>query len=167
MGYKIEKEEIEKYNRKFNTGLRFKVRESDIIYKIKGKEEFILVEHQSIVDYKEPKRITEYWLAIINSQELGEKVVEKYPIIYPIVLSTAKKKCNTSLTITLEKDKYYGFPKLEYPKYNLVDVNNYTTKELLTNRTGISLAMAFEEIWTEEKIIKIKKELEKTKLNKK
>ena len=60
MGYKIEKEEIEKYNRKFNTGLRFKVRESDIIYKIKGKEEFILVEHQSIVDYKESKRITEY-----------------------------------------------------------------------------------------------------------
>ena len=167
MGYKIEKEEIEKYNRKFNTSLGFKVRESDIIYKIKGKEEFVLIEHQSTVDYKEPERITEYCLAIINSRELGEKVIRKYPIIYPIVLSTAKKKWNASLTITQEKDEYYGFPELEYPKYNLVDANNYTIKELLADRTGISLAMAFEKIKTEEEIIEITKELEKTKLNKK
>ncbi len=167
MGYKIKKEEIEKYNRKFNTSLGFKVRESDIIYKIKGKEEFILVEHQSTVDYKEPERITEYCLAIINSRELGEKVIRKYPIIYPTVLSTAKKKWNASLTITQEKDEYYGFPELEYPKYNLVDANNYTIKELLADKTGISLAMAFEKIKTEEEIIEITKELEKTKLNKK
>ena len=44
VGEEIElKEEIEKYNRKFiNTN--FKVRESDIIYKIKDKEIFIIVD---------------------------------------------------------------------------------------------------------------------------
>ena len=37
---KIKEEEIEKYNRKFIKG-NFKVRESDIIYKVKNKEIFI------------------------------------------------------------------------------------------------------------------------------
>ena len=38
---KIKEEEIEKYNRKFIKG-NFKVRESDIIYKVKNKEIFII-----------------------------------------------------------------------------------------------------------------------------
>ena len=46
----------------------------------------------------------------------------------------------------------YGFPPLEYPKYNLVDINDYTKEELLEERTGISKAMLFEKLETKEEI---------------
>ena len=112
-GYEIKESEIEKYNRKFNTKIGFKVRESDVIYKIKGEEIFILVEHQSTVDYRMPERIAEYCIAIINSRGLGRKKGREYPIIYPIVLSTAKKKWDAKRTIEQEENNY-KIPKQNY-----------------------------------------------------
>lgn len=144
LGYNIEENKIEKYNRKFITDLGFKDRESDIIYKIKNKEIFILIEHQSTVNYKMPERITEYCILIINSRSDYKKKQTKAPAILPIVLNTSTKKWDASLTIVQEKEEYYGFPELEFPKYNLVDVNTYKDEELLENRTGLSLAMLFE-----------------------
>ena len=128
-GYEIKESEIEKYNRKFNTKIGFKVRESDVIYKIKGEEIFILVEHQSTVDYRMPERIAEYCIAIINSRGLGRKKEREYPIIYPIVLSTAKKKWDAKRTIEQEENNY-KIPKQNYPIYNVVDINDYTIEEI-------------------------------------
>ena len=73
VGDEIElKEDIEKYNRKFiNTN--FKVRESDIIYKIKDKEIFIIVEQQSRIDYKMPRRMTEYCVEVIRSRGMHQE----------------------------------------------------------------------------------------------
>ena len=45
----LTEENIEKYNRKFVTS-KFQTKESDIIYKIKNKNIFILIEHQSTID---------------------------------------------------------------------------------------------------------------------
>ena len=154
---KIKEEEIEKYNRKFIKG-NFKVRESDIIYKVKNKEIFIIIEHQSKIDYKMPERITEYCLELIRSRGYKGKF-DAAPIICPIVLYTGKKKWDASRTIVQEKDEYYGFPELEYPKYNLVDINDYTKEELLEERTGISKAMLFEKIETKEEIEEVLKEI--------
>ena len=154
---KIKEEEIEKYNRKFIKG-NFKVRESDIIYKVKNKEIFIIIEHQSKIDYKMPERITEYCLELIRSRGYKGKF-DAAPIICPIVLYTGKKKWDASRTIVQEKDEYYGFPELEYPKYNLVDINDYTKEELLEERTGISKAMLFEKIETKEEIEEELKEI--------
>lgn len=165
-GCELEEVKLEKYNRKFNTKLDFNVREADIIYKVKDREIFILVEHQSTVAYNMPERIVEYCIAIINSRALKQNRWRKYPIIYPIVLSTAKKKWDASLTIVQEQNEYYGFPKLEYPKYNLIDIHSYTIEELLKERTGISLAMAFEKIKTEEEMLKVTKILKNIELNK-
>ena len=153
----LKEEEIEKYNRKFiNTN--FKVRESDIIYKIKDKEIFIIVEQQSRIDYKMPERMTEYCLEIIRSREYKSKFIES-PLICPIVLYTGRKKWDAARTIVQEKDEYYGFPPLEYPKYNLVDINDYTKEELLEERTGISKAMLFEKLETKEEIEETLKEI--------
>ena len=146
----LKEEEIEKYNRKFiNTN--FKVRESDIIYKIKDKEIFIIVEQQSRIDYEMPERITEYCIEVIRSRRNKNKY-DEFPLICPIVLYTGRKKWDAARTIVQEKDEYYGFPPLEYPKYNLVDINDYTKEELLEERTGISKAMLFEKLETKEEI---------------
>ena len=98
-----------------------------------------------------PERMTEYCLEIIRSREYKSKFIES-PIICPIVLYTGRKKWDAARTIVQEKDEYYGFPPLEYPKYNLVDINDYTKEGLLEERTGISKAMLFEKLETKEEI---------------
>lgn len=75
--------------------------------------------------------------------------------MFPVVLSVANKVWDASLTVVQEKDEYYGFPPLEYPKYNLVDVQRLTDEELLKDRMGLSLAMLIEKQKTDEDIMKI------------
>ena len=62
---KITKEEIEKYNTSY-ISKNFENQESDIVYKVKGKNVFFLIEHQTKIDYKMAKRILEYEMAIMN-----------------------------------------------------------------------------------------------------
>ena len=146
---KIKADEIEKYNRNFITE-GFKVKEADIIYKIKEREVFIIVEHQSTIDYKMAERMTKYCLEIIRSIHKEKSVKPIYPLICPIVLYTGDKKWNAPTTIGELQEEYYGFPPLEYPKYNLIDINEYSEQELLDERSAISKAMLFEKIRSKE-----------------
>ena len=157
----LTEENIEKYNRKFVTS-KFQTRESDIIYKIKNKNVFILIEHQSTIDYKMPERIVEYCLELIRS--VKTKSDKNYPLICPIVLYTGNKKWDAPLTISENQESGYGFKKLNYPKYNLIDINNYTKQELLEQNSGISKIMLFEKLKTKKEIEEIIKELLKKKI---
>ena len=157
----LKEENIEKYNRKFIT-FNFKTKESDIIYKIKDKNIFILIEHQSTIDYKMPERIVEYCLEIIRS--VKTKNDKNYPLICPIVLYTGNKRWDAPLTISENQESGYGFKKLNYPKYNLIDINNYTKQELLEQNSGISKIMLFEKLKTKKEIEEIIKELLKKKI---
>ena len=154
---KIKEEEIEKYNRKFIKG-NFKVRESDIIYKVKNKEIFIIVEHQSKIDYEMPERMAEYCVELIRSRKPKSRF-EESPLICPIVIYTGRKRWDAERTIKQENGEEYGIKELEYPTYNLVDINDYTKEELLEERTGISKAMLFEKIETKEEIEEELKEI--------
>ena len=58
-------DDIEKYEKEFRTG-RFYNIEADVVYKIKDKNVFILIEHQSSVDLKMAYRIRCYKNAIIE-----------------------------------------------------------------------------------------------------
>lgn len=44
---------------------KFKNKESDVVYKIKDKNIFLLIEHQSKIDDKMPKRILDYEIETI------------------------------------------------------------------------------------------------------
>ena len=57
---------IEKYNSSFINKI-YQNKEADIVYKLKNREIFFLIEHQSKVDYSMPKRILEYQVLIMNS----------------------------------------------------------------------------------------------------
>ena len=133
----IEENDIENYNREFRTKLKLRTRIMDLLYKIKGSGAYILIEHQSTVDYKIAKRIGEYCLVVIENDGnyINKRKNAKAPVIYPIVLSTSKNPWNAPLT---------------YPKYNVVDINNYTMDFLLERRTRIGLFMAFEKVRTVE-----------------
>ena len=148
----IEENDIENYNREFRTKLKLRTRIMDLLYKIKGNGAYILIEHQSTIDYKASKRIGEYCLLVIENDEdyINKRKNAKAPVIYPIVLSTSKNPWDTPITIIQDEDNKYKFPPLTYPKYNVVDINNYTMDFLLERRTGIGLFMAFEKVRTVE-----------------
>ena len=62
----LSEDEIEKYEKEFRTSALESI-EADIVYKIKDKDYFILIEHQSTIDDKMAYRIQNYKQAIINS----------------------------------------------------------------------------------------------------
>ena len=148
MKINLNKKDIENFNGEYRLKTNLKTRLLDVIYKIKKEESFITVEHQSTVDYKMGERINEHAVAIIGSREeqMENNKNKKAPIIYPIVLSTARRPWDAARTIIQDKNNKYGLPVLTYPEYNLIDINKYTVDFLLERRTGIAVGMAFEKI---------------------
>lgn len=101
MGVELKKEDVENFNIEYREKITFKTKLLDVVYKIKTEESFIVIEHQSTVDYKMGERMTENETALIGSreQQMENNKNRKAPVIYPIVLSTAKKIWDAPLTI--------------------------------------------------------------------
>ena len=139
---KLEEKEIEKYNRKF-VSIDYTNQESDVIYKLKNKEIFILVEHQTKIDKKMPIRILKYELEIIRSR-MDENNRLEFPIIIPIVLYTGKQRWNAKInypSYNSELARYRGLKKVEY---NLVDINDYTIEDLYKENSILTKIMILE-----------------------
>lgn len=139
---KLEEKDIEKYNRKF-VSVDYTNQESDVIYKLKNKEIFILVEHQTKIDKKMPIRILKYELEIIRSR-MDENNRLEFPIIIPIVLYTGKQRWNAKInypSYNSELARYRGLKKVEY---NLVDINDYTIEDLYKENSILTKIMIFE-----------------------
>ena len=64
----------------------------------------------------------------------------------------------------IEKNRY-NIPKLKYPEYTVIDINDYTIEELLKIRTGLGLAMEFERIKTKEDMKILLKIINNRKMN--
>lgn len=151
----IKKEEIEKYNSSFINKL-FQNKEADIVYKIKDKNIFFLIEHQSKIDYSMPFRLLEYEVAIIRSAIDKSKIKNKsykIPLVMPIVLYTGKQKWNANKYLEKSQEKIQGL-NIKIGNYSLVDINNYTEKELLEDNTFISKMMLIEKSKNTEEIAK-------------
>ena len=161
MKINLNKKDIENFNGEYRLKTNLKTRLLDVIYKIKKEESFITVKHQSTVDYKMGERINEHAVAIIGSREeqMENNKNRKAPIIYPIVLSTSRRIWDAPLTIIQDEKNKYKLPVLTYPKYNLIDINKYTTDYLIERRTGIALGMAFEKIRKKEDLEYVIKKL--------
>ena len=101
--------------------------EADVVYKVKNKNVFILIEHQSSLDLKMAYRILRYKNAIIesaiNKRRLKEKNY-KIPKVIPIVLYTGKRKWQ-KLSIEDIEEKIEGYEEIELG-YDLVDTNELT-----------------------------------------
>lgn len=142
----IREEQIEKYNSSFVT-LELRNQESDIIYKMKEKNIFFLIEHQTKINYTMPLRILEYECEIIkssiNKEQLGKKDY-KFPVVITIVLYTGEAKWNVKNYIRDVQEELEGYENLEFAKYNIVDVNDYTEDELLQEESFLSKAMLIE-----------------------
>lgn len=118
--------QIEKCNTEFITRKKEQL-ETDILYRIKGTKIFILIEHQSKVDYFMSERILYYYVEIMREmkKEIGINSNSRtLPNIYPIVLYTGKTKWTAKTEIGDLQEKIVGLDKILTISYHLVDINN-------------------------------------------
>ena len=147
---------MEKYTSSFINKI-FQNREADIVYKTKNKNIFILIEHQTKIDYSMPYRILEYEVAIIKSAidiEIIKNKKSKLPLIIPIVLYAGKKKWNANRYLEECQEKIDGM-NIKFGNYNLVDINEFLEEELLEDDTLISKMMLIEKTKDTADMIKI------------
>lgn len=157
---------LEKYNSSFVTN-DLKNQETDIIYKIKDKKIFFLIEHQTKIDYSMPYRILQYENEIMKSaidyKKLGQKGY-KLPLIISTVLYTGKRKWNANTYIKECQEKLENAEELAFAKYNIVDINDMNNSELFEEKSIISKILILEKSKNnEELIININKIINKIK----
>ena len=147
---KLTVDDIEKFNSKFVTDELLNS-ESDVIYKIKDKEIYILIEHQTKVDHSMTYRILKYEYLIMDSVIDKKKVKNKgyiMPVVIPIVLYTGARKWNAKVMMPKFKD-------MEISKYIVVDVNNYSEEQLLKEPSFLSKAMLIEKMRDTKRLAKV------------
>ena len=101
-----------------------------------------------------PFRLLEYEVAIIRSAIDKSKIKNKsykIPLVMPIVLYTGKQKWNANKYLERSQEKIQGL-NIKIGNYSLVDINNYTEKELLEDNTFISKMMLIEKSKNTEEI---------------
>ncbi len=160
---KIEETQIIPYPTDF-ISRQYKNRQSDIIYKLKNKPIYFLIEHQSSVDYDMPIRLWEYIGEIMRKETISQKTYlrkEKiYPIVVPIVIYTGLRKWNISTNFM---NRQYNSPiykkYLINLEYNLIDIYNYSFEELLNKGTLFSSIMIIEKCKTSNELLKYLNEI--------
>ena len=148
---KITEENLEKYNRSFVTK-EYKSKYSDVVYKIKNENIYLLVEHQSSIDYSMPFRMLTYCYEImrdaIDKTRLKDKDY-KLPIVVPILLYTGNRKWKVPdyiHTILSKGISYIGISM----RYEIIDTNNYSKEQLLTSNSMVGFVMQAEKSKTQE-----------------
>ena len=138
LGLKIKTEELEKYNSSY-IDPKFKNKEADIVYRIKDKNIFLLIEHQTKIDKDMPYRLLDYSNGIMRSASEDKK----RPSVIPIVLYTGKTKWKIE-NETIEKQQFFKEVKLIDGEFNLIDINDFSKKELLEDDIFITKMMLVE-----------------------
>ena len=157
LGLKIKTEELEKYNSSY-IDPKFKNKEADIVYRIKDKNIFLLIEHQTKIDKKMPIRLLEYSAAIIESAIEDTKYKPK-PRVIPIVLYTGKIKWKIE-NETIEKQQFFKEVKLIDGEFNLIDINDFNKKELLEDDIFITKMMLVEKCKDEIEMVQALEKIE-------
>ena len=167
----IQKDEIELYNSSYVTE-EYKSKESDIVYKLKNRSIFFLIEHQSTIDLSMPYRIENYAMQIINTaidKEECKKSNYLYPKVIPIVLYTGNKKWKAKLSFSDVQEKLEGYEE-QKESYKIVDINNYEDEKLLKDELIVTKVMLLEKSKSIKELVentrKIFKNIDDEKINK-
>ncbi len=159
---KIIPEELEKYKSSYVT-LGLENREADIVYKLKNKNIFFLIEHQTKIDYAMPFRLQEYELEVqksaINIKQLKTKKYE-IPTVIPIVIYTGKEQWDVRLELNKIKDE--RFRRVNLSKYNLININECKKEELLQSENFIDKVFLLEKTEAGKEFVHVLKEVIET-----
>ena len=162
IGIKIKPSDLVASQNSFVT-TELKYREADIVYKIKGTNIVILIEHQTRVDYRMSYRILNYQIEIMRANEVeNPKKEDKECLVIPIVLYTGKEKWTAKNYIKEIQERLFEDVKIRPEEielgtlgyYTLVDVNNYTKEELLEEEGILSKIMLIEKERSTKDLVK-------------
>ena len=151
----IEKDQLVRYTNSYITS-KYKSKEADLVYKLKDKEIFFLIEHQSTIDIKMPYRILNYCVDIIQEWSRNKKIGKdtKYPIVVPIVIYTGDKNWKIPQNFRDKQISSYVFERYKVDlEYNLVDINKLSKQTLLEQNTMFSYTMLIEKSKNKEELI--------------
>lgn len=154
---RLTEDDIQEYNNNYIMYM-FKNRESDIVYKMKEKEIFFLIEHQTKIDYSMPKRILEYEVEIIRKEIWKNKITKtnhKLPRVIPIVIYTGNGKWDVEKYIEECQEVLSESSKVKLGEYYVVDANDYTNEELEKDELFLSKMLWLEKLETEEEIFQM------------
>lgn len=145
---KIKPEQLTQCHTDFITK-QYKEKHSDLIYKLKQKPVYFLVEHQSTIDRDMPLRIWEYVGEIMRKESIVQKTYLRkdkvYPVVVPIIIYTGfqKWKAQTNFAQSQYQSRNYKDYEINL-EYNLIAVQDYTLEELLEKRTLFGSIMIIE-----------------------
>ena len=169
IGRKVAPSELVAVQNSFvTTELRY--READIVYKVKGRNIVILIEHQTRVDYRMSYRILNYQIEIMRANEIDNpKKEDKECLVIPIVLYTGKDKWTAKNYIKEIQERLFENKKIRKEEielgtlgyYTLVDVNKYTKEELMEEEGILSKIMLIEKERNTQNLIRTMFEINK------
>lgn len=136
--------ELSPYNGGFITE-DYKNRHSDVVYKINNKPIYILLEHQSSVDYSISYRIFDYYSLILrNTVDMNSIKNKNYelPVIIPILLYTGNRKWDLEPNLkNMQHNNSFRNNILDF-RYDYVNIFNYSIEELLNIDSMIAYLLA-------------------------
>lgn len=159
---KITEEEIEKYDTRYVTR-EYEEKEADIVYKIKDKEGYFLMEHQTKVDELMAYRILEYSLEIIRTRlrkTIIEKGERKIARVIPIVIYTGQAEWKAKKEVEEIQVEFEHLKGIDVMTgYNLVDIRN--EEEAIKEGTAVARMSVIERKKNTEEIIKVIEKMSK------
>lgn len=151
----IEAKNLELYTNSYVTK-KFKTKEADIVYKLKNKEIFFLIEHQSTIDSNMPFRLLNYSIDIMQQWCRNKKAGQKkyYPIIVPTVIYTGNQKWQLPKNFREKQIGNYVFENYKIDlEYNFVDINKISNSFLLEQDTMFGYMMFLEKARNKKEMI--------------
>ena len=137
----------------------FRGRQADIIYKLRDKEVYFLLEHQSTQDSEMPYRVLEYETQIMHNSFSMHNFRQKFKAkVISILLFTGIGGWDGARSI-VEIQEQFGYimkPTADYEgigEYNVLDIDELTEEELLKDDTLLSKAMLLEKARYEDELI--------------
>lgn len=143
---KIESQNLIKYTNSYITK-KYKTKEADMVYRMKNKEIFFLVEHQSSIDNNMPYRILNYCIDIIQEWKKSRKIRQetRYPIIVPIIIYTGNDKWKIPRNFSEKQIGDYVFENYKINlEYNLIEINKLSKTFLLQKQSLFGYGMIIE-----------------------
>ena len=156
----LKSNEIQRYTNSFVTS-RYKYKEADCVYKKKNERVFLVIEHQSVVDFRMPYRMSNYQIEVMRSCESYKNTKDnKEALVIGIVLYTGRKEWNAELYIRNIQYKLEDGARVvlgdnkTLGNYSVLDVNKCTEEELLKDKGLISKVMLIEKVRKTDELVK-------------
>ena len=143
---KIENKNLIRYDSRYISN-RHKVDENKLIYKLKNKDTFFILEEVYELDNIVLYEILNYCISIMQEWNKSNKIRgdNKYPIIVPIIIYAGTKKINNRCIQNKNQIGDFIFKNYNISlNYNLIDINKLSIEFLLKCNNLVAFGMILE-----------------------